>query len=176
MFPPCCVFLSLCTTLEAERKDTESVTDSSLADDCWMKGRNASERLRGVCMVCGLQHKATHERTPATTINIRHRWPIKRKNKSWTLRKQALWSAEGSDAGSARRFQRNLIGSCHSPRPKIGRNGILFFCAGKCEEKDSSLSASVKSRLTHFHVLSLQICFITERAQWAKRQKSERMD
>ena len=35
-------------------------------------------------MVCGLQHKATHERTTATvtTINLRHRWAIYRKNTS----------------------------------------------------------------------------------------------
>ncbi len=38
-------------------------------------------------MVCGLQHKATHERTApaATTINLRHRWAIRRKNTSWNV-------------------------------------------------------------------------------------------
>lgn len=52
----------------------------------WVRVQKHKECL-GAFMVCGLQHKATHERTATTitTINLRHRWAIKRKNKSWML-------------------------------------------------------------------------------------------
>lgn len=48
----------------------------------WLNTSANQEECLGAFMVCGLQHKATHESTAlaVTTINLRHRWAIRRKN------------------------------------------------------------------------------------------------